>query len=125
MPFTVWDQWPVGSLDLRVFEQDVYWVDINQRPHRIDQMTALYRRNVIRFLSGNQDYYFVMWARLHLLRLVAGLLTGGVDGDTRAPALGNPAQDDLWPGEWLESTPLMRRLRASLKVDGEVLPPPT
>lgn len=126
VPFTVWGQWPVGSLDLRVFEQDVYWVDINQRPHRIDQMTALYRRNVIRFLSANQDYYFVMSARLHLLRLVEGLLTGGVDGDTLAHALGNPAHDDLSPGEWLESTPLMRRLRAGLKVDGtEVLRPPT
>lgn len=126
MPFTVWGQWPVGALDLRVFEQDVYWVDINQRPHRIDQMPALYRRNVIRFLSANQDYFFAMSARLHLLRLVEGLLTGVVDGDTLAHALGNPAQDDLPPDEWLESTPLMRRLRAGLKVDGpEVLRPST
>lgn len=58
-PFTRWGQHPHGILDLRVFDQDIWWVDITQQPHRIEEMSDAYVANVIGFLHRYRDYYYL------------------------------------------------------------------
>ena len=54
-PFTYFGQWDRGWMDLRVFDQDVWWVDVEGRPHRLSEMTVEYRRNVLRFLLDSAE----------------------------------------------------------------------
>ena len=51
LPFTVWGQYEPGVLDLRVFDQGVWWVDARRQPHRLDGMSTDYLGNVVDFLE--------------------------------------------------------------------------
>lgn len=114
-PFSEWGQWPTGTLDLRVFDQQDYRVDIKQVPHRIADMSQEYRRNVIAFLHTHVQYYHACELRRRALEIIEAVWTGQVGGEVLALELSVAALTDLSPVEWLESTPLLRRLRASLQ----------
>ena len=112
LPFTHWGQHPYGTLDLRVFDQGVWWVDIHQRPHRISEMDDAYIRNVIGFLHRHRDYYYRCTLRSSLLRMIEDVLLDQPNTDLLADKAGAPPLSELTPAEWLEGTPLMRALRA-------------
>lgn len=57
-PFTAFGQFGEGSLDLRVFDQEVQWVDIRGIPHLLQEMSREYVANVIDFLWALRDQYF-------------------------------------------------------------------
>ena len=111
LPFTAWGQYEHGSLDLRVFDQGVWWVDISQRPHRINEMSADYIRNVIRFLVADAKYFYDATMRRELASMAGDLMLGRVSADLVARAAGGPSLTDFAPEEWLETTTLMRALR--------------
>lgn len=111
LPFTAWGQHEHGTLDLRVFDQDVWWVDIAQRPHRIVEMSADYIGNVIDFLVADADYFHCATMRRELVSMAGDLLLGRVPADLVARAVGGPSLTALTAEEWLESTTLMRALR--------------
>lgn len=112
LPFTAWGQWAYGRLDLRVFDQDVWWVDIGQRPHRLTEMPWSYITNVVAFLARDAEYFFHETMRRGVLQIWGDLLLGRVPTDLVVHSLGAPALTDLTPSQWLEATPLMRALRA-------------
>ncbi len=112
LPFTAWGQWEHGSLDLRVFEQDIYWVDIAQVPHRITEMSSEYRRNVIAFLRLNVDYFYTVTLIWTAVTILSDSLLGRVNSEVTARAFGAPAAGDITVLDWLEATPLMRRLKS-------------
>src|SRR4051812_37261241 len=58
LPFTAFGQLGVDRLDLRVFDQDTYWVDRTGDPHLLAEMSADYIENVICFLDELRDQYF-------------------------------------------------------------------
>ena len=47
----------MDKLDLRVFDQDIWWVDRLGIPHSLEQMSEEYRRNVIAFLLEYAEGY--------------------------------------------------------------------
>jgi hypothetical protein len=112
LPFTAWGQYEHGSLDLRVFDQDVYWVDIAQVPHELDQMSDDYIANVIGFLEREASYFHTQTMLRMAIQVVGDLELGRLPGDLLAEAIGAPRLDELTPAEWLEATPLIRALRA-------------
>lgn len=112
LPFTHWGQHEHGTLDLRVFDQDVWWVDISQKPHRITDMSDDYIRNVIGFLLNHCGYYYLATLRRSLYSMLGDTLLGRPNADIVAEELGAPPLSALTPLTWLESTPLMRALRA-------------
>lgn len=114
LPFTAWGQHEYGRLDLRVFDQEVWWVDIEQRPHRLTEMSAAYIANVIAFLEQHRDYYYAETTRRLVIQLAGDLMLGRVPDEVVAGELGAPKHTDLTPEEWLEATPLMRALRRRL-----------
>lgn len=112
LPFAAFGQFGEDMLDLRVFDQDVWWVDRRGRPHLVAQMSGEYVANVISFLTQFREGYFVVCRRrAHIQALGDLYLFGDPGGDALAAALGAPTWDDLTAETWLESTPLMRALR--------------
>jgi len=111
LPFTAFGQFGEGKMDNRVFEQDKYWVNVKGEAFLLEEMDDLYRRNVINFLHDNLDYFHAMASLRDAIGMLASLEAGEPDGSALAFALGAPAIVDIPPTVWLESTPLMRKLR--------------
>lgn len=120
LPFTAWGQHEYGSLDLRVFEQAIWWVDISQVPHRLTDMSENYLRNVIAHLRRHADGFHQATIYRDVLQIWGDLLLGRFPSDVIAIALGATPLTDLTPSEWLEGTPLMRGLVRELHRRDEV-----
>jgi hypothetical protein len=89
-PFDEWDATVPGCLDVRVFDQDQIWVDALRTPHVItdrNDMTDDYLRALVTFLTDHVEHMLRGYLRCYPI----------VVSD---------------PSYWLESTALMRRLRA-------------
>jgi hypothetical protein len=90
VPFQRWEATPPGCLDVRVFDQNRYWVDALRIPHVISDrrdMTDDYLHALIDFLA----------------RRVAYLMRGYLRWES---------VEEHEPPQWLESTILMQELRA-------------
>lgn len=91
--FEQWEATPPGCLDVRVFDQDQYWVDALRIPHRISDphdMTDDYLHTLIGFLVDHAAHF----------------LRGYTDYQ--------PVEAHE-PRQWLESTVLVRGLRAEMR----------
>ena len=110
-PFTAFGQYGYGHLDLRVFDQDTWWVDIHGRPHLLTEMSEEYRHNVIRHLEANRDYLHSRVALAEAIDLVEYTFTGAHNPTSASAVAGAPTTHEVDPEAWLEATPLMRRLR--------------
>lgn len=100
-----------GTFDRRVLDQDKVWFDILRRPHRIDDPAELsdeHLRNVIRFV----EHHAWRWVPEEEVNIVAwtAMYIEASDGFEAA------AREVV--AEWIESTPLMRALRAEAQRRG-------
>jgi len=111
-PFTNFGQFGIDMLDLRVFDQDVYWVDRFGRPHLIAEMTDDYIANVIAHLEEHVVSFYYGSLQRSLGQMVGDAILGRLNADVVASAAGAPGMEELTPTQWLEGTPLMRRLRS-------------
>ncbi|NUR14913.1 hypothetical protein [Terrabacter sp. C0L_2] len=118
LPFTAWRQHEAGILDLRVFDQDQWWVDRNQTPHMLTDMSALYVERVIDMLESLAEYYYLMTVRRDLLQRIGDEMLGRLSTDNVAESAGATPLRDLTPQAWLEGSPLMRALRRRLSGPG-------
>lgn len=57
-PFTTWGQHGMGQLDLRVLDQGDWWVDHDEQPHRLVEMSDDYLLNVEPLLIEHRDYFY-------------------------------------------------------------------
>lgn len=112
LPFTAFGQWGPGNMDNRVFDQDIYWVNIAGEAFLLVDMDETYRHNVIGFLLDNAEYFHVHAALREVSEAVHSILGGHVPGSVLASELGGAATSSMEPQQWLEATPLMRKLRA-------------
>lgn len=104
-------QHPVGTLDLWVFDQGTWWVDVQQRPHRIDGMSTEYTANVIAYLEENAESFLLATRRRLLIEDVTDVWMGRLPGTLMAEAFGATPVADLTSADWLLGTPLMRSLQ--------------
>ena len=110
-PFTAFGQFGIDMLDLRVFSQDIWWVDRLGRPHRLEAMSQRYRRNVLTFLLASAEQRWLDEVRREAITAVTDAMEGKASYAVMAHDAGAPRVADLDPLLWLESTPLVRRLR--------------
>lgn len=119
-PFTDFSKAKAGKIDLRVFYQTEWWLDINAVPHRLDEMTEEYLQNVLTHLFTNMDgFYFGVAQRDISALIVLALQLPATDeaGIERERILrediakGVTAQT---PGQWLSSVPLVKRINEIL-----------
>jgi hypothetical protein len=123
LPFTAFGQFGVGKLDLRVFEQDIYWVDVFGNGHRLDEMPEDYRRNVIIHLLNNARFFYTGIQRSVIIGFLALALEGITDFIGEEEQMLKKVNGEIVVKEsleWLEDTPLMRKLR-TLTPDSPVL----
>jgi len=112
LPFTAFGQLGDDRLDLRVFDQDIYWVDRTGQAHLIADMSETYIANVVAFLVEFREGYFADTQRRWFIQTMGDqLLFGDPGGDGLAVEAGGPTWGELGAEEWLEATPLMRALR--------------
>ena len=115
LPFTAFGHLGDDKLDLRVFDQDVYWVDRLGVGHRLEVMSREYVQNVVTFLVDIREQYFRATQRPWFIQILGDQFLYGEPGaDVLGLGLGGPSWGDLTAEEWLESTPLMRSLRRRL-----------
>jgi hypothetical protein len=112
LPFTAFGQFGPGQLDLRVFDQDTWWVDRTGAAHLLDEMSDDYLRNVIGFLYERVAEYHAATCCRIACQAAGDVLLGRVNGDLLTLQLGGSTVVDVEPRTWLESTPLLRRLLA-------------
>jgi hypothetical protein len=110
-PFTAFGQFGLDMLDQRVFSQAVWWVDRFGRPHRLDDMSQEYRQNVLTFLLDSAQQRWLDEVRHESLTALTDAARGNASFAVIAHDAGAPRVADLDPLAWLESTPLIRRLR--------------
>lgn len=114
LPFTAWGQHEAGVLDLRVFDQGRWWVDRQQTPHLVTDMSVEYVERVIGMLEADAEYFYLMTVRRDLLQRLGDAMLGRIPTDTVAESAGVTPLLDLTPQAWLEGSPLMRALRNRL-----------
>ena len=114
LPFTAFGQFGPDSMDLRVFEQDIYWVNAQGNPFRLDEMSQEYRLNVINFLFNEAEYLYVSMVKKYAVELLIQLKESGTGSlDSENPVfVAAMTMNEQNPVEWLNSTPLIRRLSA-------------
>ena len=114
LPFTAFGQHGVNRLDKRVFEQEVYWVDYLGNEHLIAEMDKSYVENVLRYLNEGVDIFYLGAVERYIANKLTDSLLERVNRDDIVEQFNIPSIAMLKPIEWLESTPLYRKLQASL-----------
>jgi hypothetical protein len=110
-PFTDFGQYGPGKLDLRVFLQTEYWVDIQGTGHLITSMSDEYRSNVIRMLLCNAEAF-----HMEILLLITGMIHEAVV-NRGASVMESLLQNEIPllliedSFDFIENTPLVKRLR--------------
>lgn len=75
-PFTSFGQYGIDMLDLRVFDQDVWWVDLFGSPHLIEEMSDEYVANVIAHLEAHVVAFCYDSMRRSLVQMLGDTLLG-------------------------------------------------
>lgn len=113
LPFTAFGQHGEGNMDLRVFEQDKYWVNINGEPFLLDEMEQDYLFNVMSHLFTNVENFYVAIVRRAAIDLILNALSNSLSGEPpmveQLHGIGS-----VTPVEWLNSTPLVKRIHVLL-----------
>lgn len=112
VPFTDFGQGGYGTLDIRVFMQDTYWVNISGKPFLLLEMEEDYLNKVLIMLFENAEGYYASiarWYALELLSIVNGIIEPPWDylektKDSSAAILLST------PHEWLNNTLLVSKI---------------
>lgn len=104
-------QFGPDSLDLRVFDQDTWWVDRTGTAHHIEDMSADYVANVIELLTEDVAGFYTNTLMRESVQSLGDTILGRTPGIDLVDELGVGSLAYTDPETWLESTPLMRRLR--------------
>lgn len=111
LPFTAFGQFGEGSLDLRVFEQDVYWVDVQGQAHLLTEMEEDYLFNVLAFLFNQAEYYYVGM----LNKVTVELFFMDKEPEASNHVLGSiRSLVGVSATEWLNSTVLVKKINELL-----------
>ena len=101
------------SIDLRVFEQDIYWVDMHGRPHKLEEMDEDYLSNVLSFIFVHARAYHEAYAQMKVTEAAIAALKGQMHAEVLAAAIGESVAQVSTP-KWLASTPLYRKIESLL-----------
>lgn len=117
-PFTAFGQFGEDKLDMRVFEQDVWWIDIHGQEHLLEEMSTDYLNNVVRHLFENLEHFHLgNGLRFSIERLLTVLPFDGAprNFDQYIDYVENKESPlELPSAAWLNATPLVTRIWAIL-----------
>ena len=110
LPFTAFGQFGPDALDLRVFDQDMFWVDRTGTPHLLTEMGEEYLANVLGMLRSRAAEFHLTMVQREAVQCVGDALLGRVNAYRLVKELGVGSLAATDACTWLESTPLVRRL---------------
>jgi len=76
-PFTDFGHGGHGAMDIRVFLQDVYWVNVEGKAFRLDEMSTDYLNSVLAVLFEYAEIHFAAiakWYALELMSIMSGVI---------------------------------------------------
>lgn len=109
LPFTAFGQFGENSLDLRVFEQDVWWVNKLGEPFKLEEMSSDYLSNVEFFLIENLYHFYLGFIEKTTIDILLDVMDGKTNSEVLSHELGHGLLDQT-PESWLSGTPLMRKI---------------
>lgn len=110
LPFTAFGQFGPDALDLRVFDQDMFWVDRTGTPHLLTEMGEEYLTNVLGMLRSRAAEFHGTTVMRESVQRIGDTLLGRVNAGQLVAELGVGSVAATDADTWLESTPLVRRL---------------
>lgn len=111
-----------GTLDLRVFLQDEFWVNVDGVVFRLEDMTHEYLANVMSFLFRDAEHYhasILEWFAVGVMTFTAGVLCPSEAQRLEFLADAH-ACVDADAEAWLKSTVLVQRIEQLLN-DGDLV----
>ena len=116
IPFTNFGHGGRGFMDIRVFLQDVYWVNIEGIAFRLDELSTDYLNNILVILFENAETHFATMAKWYALELMS-IMSGVIYTPWEyAEKTKETATEMLLstPHEWLNSSLLVVKILALL-----------
>lgn len=110
-PFTAFGE--NDGFDLRAFQQDVYWVNVDGVGLVLEEMNPNYLAAVKQFVIRNAAHYIKLYQLAEYKKYVEEHL---LDEDFSIDNLKNDTTSEYYrlsqlnPDEWLQNTPLYKRL---------------
>jgi len=107
-----------GNLDLRVFLQDVYWVDTKGEPFLLEDMTEEYLTNVLNILFANAEYHYrdmAIWYAIELRSIGEGYINPDWEYVEKVKNIAASLILET-PHEWLRETDLVKKILALLEL---------
>lgn len=117
LPFTAFGQFGEGSMDLRVFEQDIYWVNVKGEPFLLAEMEQDYLFNVMNMLFTDVEHFHLAYAQKATVELAMDIQAGRENVVTDADDVKRRVQARMGSESavgWLNGTPLAKRIQALL-----------
>ena len=113
-PFGLWTRWP----EPRVLEQTVVWISPDRTTVRLDQLGTDGLYSILRQLHDHVDAWYKIAVQDEFAALSSALAWTYKSLDVRMVA-------EMHPLIWMESTALVREIRASLEQNNPKAPKPT
>lgn len=114
LPFTAFGQFGEDQLDLRVFEQNIYWVNRFGEPFLLVEMTQEYLQNVLVYLYRSVGSLYLGVLNKTMIEIVFDSINGLPNGDLISHEMGTGITKQN-PVEWLASTALMRKINSLIE----------
>lgn len=113
-PFTNFGQFGKGSFDLRVFDQDEWWITREGEGRKLDELSNTSLLEIMNFFFNHAEWFYDIYVTNKMIDFVAAHLEGMDEEQIetnlrRVDELGNTK-----PHEWLSQTLLIRKINQLL-----------
>ncbi len=115
LPFTVFGQYGEDGFDIRVLEQDEWWVNINGEPMLLADMPQEYLRNIKTMLYKKAIVLHASYIQKTMDEIIKDYTQGKINGDILNYEMTGTTVADMPHEEWLASMPLLKRINQILK----------
>lgn len=105
-----------GTIDLRIFDQDTYWVNRHTEIFQLQDMTSEYRAAVLTMLTERAIMFHLHTMANAVFDMFDAHNEDTTTGDMMTFSLTGESIADASPAQWIESTPLVRKLRSLQKL---------
>lgn len=115
LPFTSFGQFGENGFDIRVLEQDEWWVNVHGEPFLLTKMSKDYLTNVRTMLFKQALTYHFFFIQKTMDEIISDYSAGKLNGDILNYELNGTTVADMPHEEWLETMPLVKRINMLLK----------
>lgn len=114
-PFENFGQFREGTIDIRVFDQDKWWVNYKGEPYLLENTDQETLSSILEFLFNNAEFLYELYITNKLISLIASDIDTESTNEELAKRLAEmDALTGVKPHQWLASSLLSKKLNALL-----------